>query len=234
MKSIANEMKKVKKGCWWVLKRKMKENTMKEERFAEIKNRMEEIIFGRKGVDCKKSIRSNAFAYQLINWNLILPPNAFKLQNLLIFCRSVYDPTHCWPTPPSRWNQKTHQIKSPKWSLRKFHWKQNHLQYFYYLFIVSGQRKKKEVIEIDDSEEPQQPQKKNKEESRVKAVLSEKNSNLKKIKKISNKCQLCKETGKKKSMKLCVDCRAFFHIKCLEQEGEATNRYRCRKCRYKK
>lgn len=49
-----------------------------------------------------------------------------------------------------------------------------------------------------------------------------------------HRCLLCKEPGKKINMKACIDCKAYAHLACLEQEGESGNRYRCRKCKHRR
>lgn len=76
------------------------------------------------------------------------------------------------------------------------------------------QKKKIQVIEIDDSEEKEQILSKT-------PVTKERKINLQapKPKKIVIRCMLCKEAGKKTTMKACLDCKLFTHFSCLEQEG---------------
>lgn len=46
------------------------------------------------------------------------------------------------------------------------------------------------------------------------------------------KCPLCRASGKKSNMIICVDCKQNFHISCVEDEKELPKRYTCDKCRF--
>jgi len=77
---------------------------------------------------------------------------------------------------------------------------------------VKELKKKINVIEIQDSEE---------EQPKVTKILRSKERNTMpnspKKKKMTLKCMICREAGKKTSMKACLDCKGYSHIACLQQ-----------------
>lgn len=75
---------------------------------------------------------------------------------------------------------------------------------------MTKQKKKIQVIEINDSEEKEVKQIKN-----VKVKDRKSIQQPPKAKKMIIRCMLCKEAGKKATMKACLDCKLFTHISCL-------------------
>lgn len=163
----------------------------------------------------------------IMSWNCLLPPKDFKLQ-IYWFCEKSYEWASCWRPKRSAYSASGQRPRDRR-QVRTF--QPSEYDHWVYItpYLVTEQRRKKEVISIDDSEEeaslqPKAPKPKERKQP----------NDTRKPKKFTNRCMLCKEPGKKTSMKVCLDCRAFVHQACLEQEGESLVRYRCRKCRHKR
>ena len=148
----------------------------------------------------------------IMSWNCLLPPKDFKLQ-IYWFCEKSYDWASCWRP---KWSADSAACQRPgDWrQVRTFHPSEYDHREYLMLYLVTEPRRNKEVISIDDSEEESPRQQKP-----HKLKLPKQPNDTRKAKKFSNRCMLCKEPGKKTSMKVCLDCRAFVHLACLEQEG---------------